>query len=188
MQEKKYPAVFLDRDGVINYDDDYVYKIDDYRFIPDVFAACQLFIKKGYKLIVITNQAGIARGLYTEEDFNHLNQWFLKQFKKNNIKISGVYYCPHHPVYGIGKYRQSCHCRKPQPGMIQQAALEHKLDLSRSILIGDKISDINAGKNAGISTNLLVKTGKPVTDIIRKQADGAYENLFSLAMSITPLL
>ena len=82
MQEKKYPAVFLDRDGVINYDDDYVYKIDDYRFIPDVFAACQLFIKKGYKLIVITNQAGIARGLYTEEDFNHLNQWFLKQFKK----------------------------------------------------------------------------------------------------------
>ena len=173
-------AIFLDRDGVINYDHEYTYQIKDFIFIPDVFEVCKQFIQLGYQLIIITNQSGIARGYYSEQDFENLNQWMLEQFKINGIEIKAVYYCPHHPEKGLDKYKTACDCRKPEPGMIKQAALEHQIDLPQSILIGDNLSDIKAGKAAGVGKNFLVKTGKKKVDDSSKIADGCFANLSSI--------
>jgi len=177
-------AIFLDRDGVINFDYEYTHKIKDFAFIPDVFDVCKHFISLGYQIVIITNQSGIARGYYTERDFDILNLWMLEQFTINGIEIKAVYYCPHHPVKGIGKYKVDCDCRKPKPGMILQAKKEHHIDLSRSILIGDNLSDIEAGKSAGISKNFLVQTGKDIANDISNIADGSFENLSSLKKCI----
>ena len=144
------PAVFLDRDGVINRESNYVHRIEDFHFIEGVFDACREMQRSGYRLVVITNQAGIARGYYSEDDYRVLTDWMLEQFCTQGITITGVYYCPHHPVHGLGEYRRACDCRKPAPGMITRAAREHDLDLARSALVGDKLSDIGAGRAAGV--------------------------------------
>jgi len=152
-------ALFLDRDGVINKEKEYLYKIEDFEFIDGVFDTCKNFQDKGYLLIVITNQAGIARGKYTENDFANLTQWMIQQFRHKEILISQVYHCPHHP-----EFTGACDCRKPNPGMIIQAQKAFNLDLSRSILVGDKEGDIQAGMNAGISQNILVRSGHPIDE------------------------
>lgn len=152
---KKNRAVFLDRDGVINIEKDYVYRISDFTFIDGVFDVCQTFIKAGYKIIVMTNQAGIGRGYYSELDFERLTNWMLEKFKQHNVNVDGVYFCPHHPVHGKGNYLVSCQCRKPEPGMIIKASEDHDLDLENSILIGDKLSDIKAGQRAGIGQSFF---------------------------------
>ena len=143
-------ALFLDRDGVINIDKGYVHKIEDFEFIDGIFDLCKFFQKRGFLIFIITNQAGIARGYYSENDFNILTGWMIEEFKKRDVRIEKVYYCPHHPDF-TGK----CSCRKPNPGMILTAKKEFNIDLKNSILIGDKISDIEAGKNAGIGINIL---------------------------------
>jgi len=158
-------ALFLDRDGVINKEKNYLYKVEEFEFIDGVFDTCKFFQDRGYELIIITNQAGIARGYYTEEDFHKLNDWMLEEFKKRGIKISKVYFCPHHP-----DFTGECECRKPKPGMILQAQGEFGLDLSSSILVGDKESDIRVGKNAGVGLNVLVKSGHKI-DEKNTQAD-----------------
>ncbi len=173
-------AIFLDRDGVINYDHGYVYKISDFIFIPDVFEACKQFTDSGYQLIIITNQSGIARGYYSEHDFHLLNQWMLQQFKLNAVNITAVYYCPHHPVDGSGKYKIECNCRKPKPGMILQAVQEYQINLSQSILIGDNLRDIKAGKAAGVAKNFLVESGKIEISNSSTIADGIFDNLTSI--------
>jgi D-glycero-D-manno-heptose 1,7-bisphosphate phosphatase len=151
-------ALFLDRDGVINKEKNYLYKIEDFEFIDGVFETCKYFQDKGYLIIVITNQAGIARGKYSETDFNKLTKWMIKEFEKQNIEISKVYYCPHHP-----DFTGECECRKPKPKMILNAQQEFDIDLENSILVGDKNSDIEAGINAGIKNLFLVKTGHIIT-------------------------
>ncbi len=143
-------ALFLDRDGVININIPHTYEIDQFHFIPGIFDFCKKFQDKGYLLFVITNQSGIARGLYTREDFNKLTQWMTQVFRSNGVIITKVYFCPHHP-----DFTGPCECRKPRPGMILKAKKEFNLDLSLSVLVGDKISDIKAGENAGIENNLL---------------------------------
>jgi len=140
-----YPALFLDRDGVINEEINYLYKIEDFVFINEIFEICSFYQQNGYKIVVITNQAGIARGLYSEKDLFILNDWMTEQFLEKGIKIEKIYYCPHHP-----EYSGNCDCRKPNPGMIFKAEKELDLDLMRSVLIGDKDSDLEAGINAGI--------------------------------------
>lgn len=147
-------ALFLDRDGVINKEKNYLYKIEDFEFIDGVFETCKYFQDKGYLIIVITNQAGIARGKYTEKDYQILTDWMMNEFKKQDINIKKVYHCPHHPDFS-----GECECRKPNPGMILQAQQEFDIDLSQSILVGDKNSDIEAGINAGVKMNYLVRTG-----------------------------
>lgn len=144
-------ALFLDRDGVVNKEKNYVYKIEDFEFMDGIFETCRYFQEKGYLIIIITNQAGIARAKYTEKDFEILTMWMVEEFKKENIEISKVYYCPHHP-----DFTGDCECRKPKPKMILDAKKDFNLDLSQSILIGDKISDIQAGINAGIHKNYLL--------------------------------
>ena len=151
-------ALFLDRDGVINVEKNYVYRIEDFEFMDGIFETLRYFQDLGFLLIVITNQAGIGRGLYTEQDFNILTEWMLEQFMQRGVTISKVYYCPTHPQFGVGEYRKDSFNRKPNPGLILKAAEEYNIDLSKSILIGDKDSDIETGVNAGIPINILLKS------------------------------
>ncbi|CAM3694796.1 HAD family hydrolase [Cohnella lubricantis] len=154
----KNKALFLDRDGVINVEKNYVYKIEDFEFIDGIFDVMRHFQERGYLLIVITNQAGIGRGYYTEEDFNKLNEWMLRRCVDEGIHITKVYYCPYHPEFGIGEYKKDSFDRKPNPGMILRAAEEYEIDLNASILVGDKESDIQAGMQAGVKLNVLLKS------------------------------
>lgn len=151
----KRRALFLDRDGVINVDHAYVSKKDDFEFIDGIFQLCREAKRRDYMLIVITNQAGIARGYYSERDFLFLTNWMKDIFLAEGCELDAVYYSPYHPNYGIGEYKRQSDCRKPQPGMILRAASEFHVDLGRSVLIGDKDTDIKAGINAGVGCNLL---------------------------------
>ena len=178
------PAVFLDRDGVINREGGYVHQVDEFHFIDGVFDACREMSKAGYQLIIITNQAGIARGYYTEADFHRLTKWMLNEFRQHGIEIDDVYYCPHHPVHGVGDYRRDCDCRKPAPGMIFRAAREHSLDLHHSILIGDKATDIDAGRAAGVGCCVLVQTGHRVSDKDLGKADAVFDDLLVMSSAL----
>ena len=146
-------AVFLDRDGVINDDFGYVSKIEDFKFKEGIFELLELLQNKGFTLFIITNQSGIARGYYTKEDFLKLTDFMLKELEKREIFIKEVAYCPCHP-----DYNESCDCRKPNPKMVLDLAKKYNINLKESILIGDKQSDIEAGKNAGLNKNYLVKS------------------------------
>ena len=147
-------CLFVDRDGVINVDKNYVYKIEDFKFIDGIFVCAKAAILKNYIICVITNQAGIGRGYYTVEDFELLTSWMCQKFCAEDIPITKVYFSPYHPVHGVGQYKKEHISRKPNPGMIFQAASEIGIDLSCSVLIGDKASDLQAGHNAGIKTNI----------------------------------
>jgi len=152
-------ALFLDRDGVVNKEKNYLYKIDDFEFIDGVFDTCRYYQKKGYLIIIITNQAGIAREKYTEDDYDILTSWMIKQFERENVKVLKVYHCPHHPDFS-----GECECRKPNIGMLLEAQKDFDIDMSQSILVGDKNSDIKAGINAGIGRNYLISTGHNIEE------------------------
>jgi len=145
-------AVFLDRDGVINDDFGYVSKIEDFNFKEGIFELLELLQNKGFTLFIITNQSGIARGYYTKEDFLKLTDFMLKELEKRDIFIKEVAYCPCHPDFS-----RVCDCRKPSPKMILDLAKKYNINLKESILIGDKQSDIEAGKSAGLSKSYFVK-------------------------------
>lgn len=145
-------ALFIDRDGVINVDKVHIYQKEDFEFTDGIFDLCRRYSDKGYIILIITNQAGIAKGLYTEEDFKKLTQWMTEQFRDRGIIISKVYHCPHHPdIDG------PCQCRKPAPGMILQGVKDFDLDISECVLIGDMDSDLEAGRRAGIPESNLHK-------------------------------
>jgi len=144
-------AVFLDRDGVINKEIDYAHKIEDFVLLPNVIEALKLLTETDYKIIVVSNQAGIAKGIHSKQDADKLFAYMKKILSEKGIRIDAVHYCPHHPDDG-------CECRKPNIGMLKKAEKEFDIDLSKSFIIGDKTSDIKAGENAGCTT-ILVKTG-----------------------------
>jgi D-glycero-D-manno-heptose 1,7-bisphosphate phosphatase len=148
------PALFLDRDGVINVDHGYVHTQENFQFIEGVFDLVAAANRTGYLVVVVTNQAGIGRGYYSEEQFHALTHWMRARFAEHGGQIDGVYYCPCHPEHGIGEYRRESEFRKPAPGMLLQAQSELGIDLKRSILIGDKLSDMAAGRAAGVATLL----------------------------------
>lgn len=145
-------VVFIDRDGVINIEKNYLYKIEDFEFIDGTFEALEYLQSLGYKLVIITNQSGIGRGYYTTEQYNTLTKWINEQFEDRNIFISGIYNCPHAP-------NTYCNCRKPKIGMIEEAAKILDIDYKNSWIIGDKDSDIKTGFNAKIVNTVQVKTG-----------------------------
>jgi len=149
-------GLFLDRDGVINIDHGYVFRIEDFKFVDGIFEFTQAAIAKGYSIFVVTNQAGIGRGYYGISDFEFLTDWMCKKFDDQGVLISEVFFSPYHPIHGKGIYKKDDMSRKPNPGMIQQAASKFNIDLSQSVLIGDKKSDIQAGHNAGIRTNIFL--------------------------------
>lgn len=151
-------ALFLDRDGVINSDTGYVYRPEDFEFTPGIFELCRAAQVSGYRLIVVTNQAGIARGHFSEADFWHLTDWMKQRFVENSIHIARVYYCPYHPEFGHGPYKRESRDRKPNPGMLLQAQSDFDLDLASSFLIGDKLSDFEAARAAGVGTPILLQS------------------------------
>lgn len=148
-------ALFLDRDGVININHGYVHTPENFDFVDGIFEICRTAREKGYVLIVVTNQAGIGRGFYSEQTFHELTDWMKHQFSSRGAEISAVYFCPDHPVHGLGQYKRESSFRKPAPGMILAAAKDFNIDLGRSIIIGDKSSDIAAGLAAGLAHNIL---------------------------------
>lgn len=149
-------ALFLDRDGVINVDHGYIYQPDEIEFVSGIFDLCREAKAKGFLIIVVTNQSGIARGYYSEKDFKQLTAWMKDQFEQQSCPIDGVYYCPHHAVKGKGIYKIDCDCRKPKSGMFTQATHDHDIDFSQSIMIGDKPSDMEAAASVGIKRTFFV--------------------------------
>ena len=149
-------AVFLDRDGVINVDTGYVHRISDFEFLEGIFDLTRAAVNKGYLLFVVTNQAGIGRGYYSEADFQVVTAWMLERFASEGVEVEKVYFSPYHPVYGIGEYKIDHVSRKPRPGMLLEAKSEFDLDLKACVLIGDKVSDIQAGISAGVGINLYL--------------------------------
>ncbi len=180
-------AVFLDRDGVINQDTGYVSCVDDFHFIDGVIEALQLLKKKGYALVLVTNQSGIARGMFTEDDFMNLTEWMDWSLADRDVDLDGIYFCPHHPTAGEGAYTQVCDCRKPAPGMLFDAAKSLEIDLSASYLVGDKTSDLKAAQAAGVPHKILVKTGKPLTEEGLTLADEVYDSLLDFAKAVKSL-
>jgi len=154
-------TIFLDRDGVINKDVNYAYKIIDFEFNDGIFDVCIYLQNLGYKIIIVTNQSGISRGYYSENDFQTITNWMLAQFKKNDINILDVFYCPHSPD-------SLCNCRKPKPGMLLNARYKHNINMQNSWIIGDKEADIIAGISSGITNTILVKNGHKIDELNSK--------------------
>jgi D-glycero-D-manno-heptose 1,7-bisphosphate phosphatase len=178
----KRPAAFIDRDGVINVEHGYVHKIADFEWLPGVFDGLRRLQSAGFALIVVTNQAGIAKGFYAESDFDRLTAYMLEQLNAERIKIERVYYCPHHPRAVRADLRRNCTCRKPAPGMLLQAVSDLGLDLARSVIVGDKSSDIEAGRAAGVAKCLLVRSGHTFSLADQALADACVDNLEAAAI------
>ncbi|AUL73533.1 D-glycero-beta-D-manno-heptose 1,7-bisphosphate 7-phosphatase [Pseudoalteromonas sp. 13-15] len=177
---KLHKALFLDRDGVVNVDHGYVYQNENFEFIKGIFSTCKTFFDAGYKIIVVTNQSGIGRGYYTEAEFKVLTQWMKTQFSHHDIKIADVYFCPHHPKKALPEYLKQCDCRKPAPGMLLQGIKEHNIDPEQSIMVGDKLSDMQAAQKAGIATRVLVRSGQSFDESAKQHADLVIDSIDDL--------
>ncbi len=158
LKTEKLPAVFLDRDGTINVEKEYLHRVADFEFIDGVPEVIRALKSAGYLIIVVTNQSGVARGYYSLDDVSNLHEYIQGELAKSGSAIDAFYVCPHHPTEGRGEYRRDCDCRKGAPGMLLQAAAEHDIDLSRSFMVGDKVADIEAAENAGCKP-IMVLTG-----------------------------
>lgn len=177
-------TLFLDRDGVVNVDHGYVSKPKDFEFIDGVFSACKQFQDAGFQIVIVTNQSGIGRGYYSEQDFHALTKWMVAEFKNNGVDILAVYYCPHHPVKANAPYLKQCDCRKPKPGMLLKAINEHSLNPDLSIMIGDKASDMQAAIGAGVKHKYLVNSGQAFSSETEQLADKVFQDLPAAAKSI----
>ncbi len=191
VSKRKRTAVFLDRDGTINYDTGHLYRTGDFRFLPDADKAIAIMKKKGYLVIIITNQAGIAKNLYTENDVvilhNHIDGILRDKY---NVVADGYYYCPHHPDAVIEEYKKNCDCRKPRAGLILNAVADFKkigieIDISNSLTVGNRNSDILAGKNAGTKKNILIGFDEP--ESIRK-ATAHFDSIINFAYNSEQVL
>ena len=150
-------AIFLDRDGVINKEVNYLSEVKDFEFIKGIFEAGNYLQKLGYSLIIVTNQSGIARGYYSENDFHIINNWMISQFIENNVNILDVFFCPH-------SNKSDCECRKPKPGMFIEARTKHNINMRESWMIGDSQRDIIAASAAGIKNTVLVRSGHEIDE------------------------
>jgi len=148
-------ALFLDRDGVVNEEVGYLHRADEVRFVDGIFSLCRTAAELGYRLIVVTNQAGIARGYYSEADFEVLTEFMHGELRAEGVKLDAVYYCPFHPD-GVGKYKREHEDRKPGTGMLRRGAREFGVDLSESVMVGDRCSDVGAANAAGLRQMFLI--------------------------------
>lgn len=154
--EIKHKAVFIDRDGTINVEKEYLHRPEDFEFIPGAEEALKILAVSGFLIVVVTNQSGVARGFYSEGDVRLLHEHMDELLEMAGARVDAYYFCPHHPENGSGKYRADCNCRKPKPGMLLQAAADLGIDLSASWMIGDKAADLEAGVAAGCSTAMVL--------------------------------
>jgi D-glycero-D-manno-heptose 1,7-bisphosphate phosphatase len=149
-------ALFLDRDGVVNVEIGYLHRIEDVEFMPGIVSLCRTAIELGYKLVVVTNQAGIARGLYAEDDYQTLMTWMRGELRREGVEFDAVYHCPYHPKHGIGEYQREHEDRKPGTGMLQRAVRELGVSLTESVMVGDRCTDMTAANSAGLRQAFLV--------------------------------
>jgi D-glycero-D-manno-heptose 1,7-bisphosphate phosphatase len=177
---KRVPAIFLDRDGTINIDHGYVHEIDRFEFIDGVIDALRELKAMGFALVLVTNQSGIARGIFSEAQFEQLTEWMDWSLADRGVDLDGIYYCPHHPEALLDACRQQCDCRKPQPGMLNAARDFLHIDMEASYMVGDKLEDMQAATAAGVGTKVLVRTGKPVTSAGEAAADWVIDSLATL--------
>jgi len=152
-------AVFLDRDGTIIEDVGYLSDIGQIRILPGAAKALRLLNDNGFKVVIVTNQAGVARGYFTESMANEINEKLVRLLADRGSVVERIYYCPHHIEGIIAKYKKECNCRKPNPGMIEQAVKELAIDITNSVMIGDKNSDIEAGRRAGCGRTIFISGG-----------------------------
>ncbi len=151
-------AVFVDRDGTISEEVGYIRNIDQFRLMPKSAEAIKLINKSGLKAIVVTNQAGVAKGYFPEEMVSRVHRKMEKTLSEQGAFLNGIYYCPHHPGGVVESYRKTCDCRKPASGLLKQASKDHSIDLSSSYMVGDKVTDIECAHRAGVK-GILVLTG-----------------------------
>lgn len=176
-------AVFLDRDGTINKEVNYLYRPEDFQFIENTIESIKIFHKLKYKVIVITNQSGVARGYYTEDDVKKLHKHIDELLANKGTYVDHYYYCPHYSEGTVDEYKKTCECRKPKVGMIVDAVKDFDIDLNESIIIGDKEIDAQTGKNAGIGKCVLVRTGHKIDEHVTV-ADEVFDNLYNFAVSL----
>jgi D-glycero-D-manno-heptose 1,7-bisphosphate phosphatase len=162
----KQRALFLDRDGVVNEEVGYLYQAAEVRFVDGIFSLCRTAIGLGYRLIVVTNQAGIARGYYSEADFEMLMEFMRGELRTEGVELDAVYFCPFHPEHGVGKYKLEHEDRKPGTGMLRRGAREFGVELSESVLVGDRCSDVGAANAAGLRQAFLI-SGTEAVDCSR---------------------
>ena len=189
MLVKMNKAIFLDRDGTINVEKEYLFRIEDFEFLPGVINSLKMIKDNGYLIIIITNQSGIARGYYTEDDFRKLNDWMLDELKTQGIIVDAVYYCPHHPNAKVEQYRAYCNCRKPGLGLFDKAINDFDIDLSKSYAIGDKIRDCSICDSSPCRGFLIANNEDP--EIIESVRRGQYKNIkyaIDLASAVRKIL
>jgi D-glycero-D-manno-heptose 1,7-bisphosphate phosphatase len=167
--DMKRPAIFLDRDGTVSEEVGYINHIDRFRIIPGAPEAIRQINQSGYLAVLVTNQAGVARGLFPESLVEAVHRRLVRELKDAGAHLDGIYFCPHHPLEGPAPYRKACDCRKPAPGMIHRAVRDLNIDLSRAFMVGDNLSDLKLADNAGIP-GVLVLTGygKGVRERLRR--------------------
>ena len=152
-------ALFIDRDGIINQDFGYVSSVEDFKFTDGIFDLLTCFARAGYILVVVTNQSGIGRGYYSQSDFEFLTKWMIERFAEHKIEIKDVFFCPHVP-------EEQCRCRKPNVGMVESAVSAHNIDVNKSWMIGDKLSDVQLARNSGISKAIFIGVqGSEIADL-----------------------
>lgn len=177
-------AAFIDRDGVLNEERAFVYRREDFAFLPGAVAALGLLKEAGYLLVVVTNQSGIARGIYSEADYLALTEHMRAQLAAAGVPLDAVEYCPHLPNARLERYRVDCDCRKPKPGMLRRATQALDIEPGASFLVGDRLSDIEAGRAAGIGRCYLVRTGYTLPGNAVVRADAVYDDLLACARSV----
>jgi D-glycero-D-manno-heptose 1,7-bisphosphate phosphatase len=175
------PAAFIDRDGVINADLGHVGQVRDFHLLPHAVDGLRQLSGCGYALVVVTNQAGIAKGLFSEDDYQSVTRYMTDLLMAQQVRLQAVYHCPHHPLGSVAPYAVTCDCRKPAAGMLLRAAAELGLDIARSVLIGDKVSDVMAGRAARVCWTVLVRSGHPVLEAAAQYADHCCSDLSAAA-------
>lgn len=179
-------AVFLDRDGVITCDPPhYAHRLEQLKLVPKAAEAINILNKNNFKVIVVSNQSGVGRGYYTEDKTNMFNSFLRKELNKKNAYVDGFYYCPHHPEAKVKKYRVKCDCRKPNPGMLLKGSKDFNVDLNESFMIGDRPSDMEAGRKAGCKTiYVLSGMGKKFLEKQEIDADFTSKDLYEAVNNI----
>jgi len=177
-------AVFLDRDGVVTVDHGYTHRVEDFEFVAGSAAAMKQLQSAGWRLVVVTNQSGIARGLYSSADYERFTAHLRWQLRLQGVHLDAVLHCPHLPDATVAAYRVACDCRKPAPGMLLRAARDLQLDLSASVIVGDRLSDVQAGRAAGVGRCVLVRSGQPIDASDARLADAVFDDLAAFARTV----
>jgi len=177
-------AVFLDRDGVITVDRGYTHRVEDFQFIDGSTQALALLQAARWRLVVVTNQSGIARGLFTSDDYERFTAHLRARLQAVGVHLDAVLHCPHLPDAVIARYQQACDCRKPGAGMLLRAARELAIDLPASVMVGDRLTDVQAGRSAAVGRCMLLRSGQPLDAADEHLADAVFDDLAAFAQAL----